>query len=301
MKTFNALLSVSVFVLLLISQALAAPPGGHLNINQVIVDDPNNPTAITIVGEDLLFGASGPSVTLGEYLDPLIIVGTPTDQVIVALLPENIIPGDYLLTVATGDGQSQNDEYDLTIGAVGPEGPQGEQGIQGIQGEQGLQGIQGTRGEPGPPGNDGQNGLPGSIGQDGTSCSATQGTGQATVQCTDGTSATVYDGEVGARGPVGAQGPSGIVRFYRKSVTNTIPANTSMTTKASCDPGDFAISGGVWHADRDIRIGGFADWGHAVAEIRGSEYDTRDWLWGVQNLSSTPKEIMVQVTCADRG
>ena len=99
---------------------LAAPPGGHLNISQVLVDDPNDPTSITIVGTDFLFGPEAPIVTLGEYVDPLEIVGVPTNETIVALLPENIVAGDYLLTVATGTGQSQNDEYDLTLGAVGP-------------------------------------------------------------------------------------------------------------------------------------------------------------------------------------
>ena len=46
--------------------------------------------------------------------------------------------GDYLVTVSNGNGQSQSDEYDLTIGAVGPVGPTGPQGIQGIQGDPAL-------------------------------------------------------------------------------------------------------------------------------------------------------------------
>ena len=166
----------------------AAPPGGHLNISQVLVDDPNDPTSITIVGTDFLFGPDAPIVTLGEYVDPLDIVGDPTNEEIVALLPESIIAGDYLLTVATGTGQSQNDEYDLTIGAVGPKGPQGEQGPEGpqgapgekgdkgdpgAQGEQGIQGLQGETGPPGPKGDKGEQGLagvPGMNGQDGANC-----------------------------------------------------------------------------------------------------------------------------------
>jgi len=45
--------------------------------------------------------------------------------------------GDYLLTVSTGNGTSQIDVWDLTIGAVGPAGPQGPQGIPGIVGLEG--------------------------------------------------------------------------------------------------------------------------------------------------------------------
>lgn len=108
------LLSLFTFLLVFIAQAWAAqPPGGHLNVMQVLVDDPNDPTSITIFGEDLDFGSGPLVVTLGEYVDPPAIIGTPSDTEIVAELPTNIDDGDYLLTVANGDGQSQGDEYDL--------------------------------------------------------------------------------------------------------------------------------------------------------------------------------------------
>ena len=194
---------------------LAAPPGGHLNISQVLVDDPNDPTSITIVGTDFLFGPEAPTVTLGEYVDPLEIVGVPTNDTIVASLPENLVAGDYLLTVATGTGQSQNDEYDLTIGAVGPRGPQGEQGPEGLQGEQGNKGDKGDKGDPGlpgAPGADGQPGAPGADGADGadgSSCSVTDGDDFATINCDDGSTATVNDGAQGPEGPQGPPGASG--------------------------------------------------------------------------------------------
>ena len=57
-------------------------------------------------------------VTLGEF-GPLNLVGVPTDTEIVVEFPAGGLPaGDFLLTVSTGTGQSQNDEYDLTIGAA---------------------------------------------------------------------------------------------------------------------------------------------------------------------------------------
>jgi Collagen triple helix repeat (20 copies) len=79
--------------------------------------------------------------------------------------------GDYLLTVATGNGTSQIDTWDLTIGAVGPVGPQGPQGVPGPTGPQGPQGPagpagpQGPQGVPGPTGPQGPAGPKGPTGQ----------------------------------------------------------------------------------------------------------------------------------------
>ena len=118
------------FILLLGTQLMnppamaATPPGGHLNITEVAIDNPNAPTRLMISGEDFSFGPGPLVVTLGDF-GALAIVGIPTDTEITVLLPANIPPGDYLLTVARGTGQSQGDEYDLTIGAVGPQGPRG--------------------------------------------------------------------------------------------------------------------------------------------------------------------------------
>lgn len=91
------------------------PPGGRLNITEVFVDAPAD-GQITIMGENFLFGGT-PDVTLGDF-GSLTIVAAPTDNQIVANLPAAIPAGDYLLTVSTGTGQTENDEYDLTIAAV---------------------------------------------------------------------------------------------------------------------------------------------------------------------------------------
>ncbi len=205
MRIICALLSTIILLVLLPPQALAAkpgPPGAHLNVTQVIVDDPDNPTSIMIIGVDLDFGSGPLSVTLGEF-GALTITGTPSDTVIEADLPVGIFPGDFLLTVSMGNGQSQNDEYDLTIGAVGPQGELGPQGIQGEQGEQGPQGSQGaagpqgeigragavgatgSKGDPGPMGFPGMNGADGAAGEPGA------------------------DGSAGPAGPQGPQGPPG--------------------------------------------------------------------------------------------
>ena len=88
------------------------PPGNHLNITEVAVDF--DTSMIVITGEHFSFGNTL-DVTLGGF-GTLNIVGVPTDTDIVVDFPAGGLPaGDYLLTVSTGTGQSENDEYDLTV------------------------------------------------------------------------------------------------------------------------------------------------------------------------------------------
>lgn len=218
MRIINTLLSTTSLLLIFLSQALAAPPGGHLTITQVFVDDQNNPTSLMIIGEGLLFGPQGPAVSLGEF-GALTIVGTPTDTLIEASLAGAIAPGDYLLTVSGGNGQSQNDEYDLTIGAVGPQGipgpqgeqgprgeqgPEGDQGPQGIQGEQGFQGLTGADGVPGAKGDQGIQGIQGDQGAQGVQ-------GERGIQGLTGADGVAgANGDQGLQGILGDQGPQGI-------------------------------------------------------------------------------------------
>jgi hypothetical protein len=191
MKIISRFLGTSILPLVLLSQSFAAQPGGHLNITQVLVDDPNNPTSLMIIGEQFDFGPGPLVVTLGEF-GPLTIIGTPTGTLIEASLPDLIFEGDHLLTVSNGGGQSEDDEYDLTLGAVGP---QGEQGIQGDQGEPGQDGAPGTSGADGLPGTDG---APGADGADG-------------LPGTDGApGADGADGLPGTNGAPGADGADGL-------------------------------------------------------------------------------------------
>ena len=103
-----------VFTLLLGGQALAAGPGGHLTITEVFVDQPVA-DQMTIKGEDLDFG-NLLTVTLGDFGALTVVSETPME--IIVDMPAGVSPGDYLLTVSRGNGQSQNDEYDLTIAGV---------------------------------------------------------------------------------------------------------------------------------------------------------------------------------------
>lgn len=128
-------------------------PGSHLLIKEVavVVDAGTPQTTLTIIGQDFDFvNLSDLVVTLGEFGNLTIVNAAPNE--IVATFSAAIDPGDYLLTVSTGNGQSKHDEYDLTIGAVGPQGPQGPPGPPGDEGAQGPQGPQGPQGIQGPPG-----------------------------------------------------------------------------------------------------------------------------------------------------
>lgn len=186
----SAILAVSSAGPLALAESGSNLPGGHVNITEVWVDIDGD--VINIIGESFDFG--GPlQVTLGgddisadcTMLDATTIEcdGVPAD-------------GDYLLVVSTGTGQSQNDEYDLTIGAVGPAGPQGPQGKQGEQGEPGAIGPQGPQG---PQGETGATGPQGPVGPQGP------------------------QGETGPQGPAGPQGPQG-------------PPGDTETILTSCSP-----------------------------------------------------------------
>jgi len=139
-------LGAVLLVVVSVSPAHAAPPGGHLNIEEVLVTIGDPDTTLEINGQDFDFG--GPLQVSLAGVAAMLTSATSTQ--IIATVATSLFPaGDYLLTVSTGNGQSQNDEYDLTIGAVGPQGPQGGQGPQGPQGSEGPQGPQGVQGVPG--------------------------------------------------------------------------------------------------------------------------------------------------------
>ena len=142
----TALIGLILLATLSVGQSAPKPPGQHLSITEVsVIFGP--PDIIVIKGEDFDFG-SPLDVALGEFGSLFLTSASGTE--IIADLPVNIPDGDYLLTVSTGNGQSQNDEYDLTIGAVGP---QGEQGPQGPQGPPGLSGYEQVSNQTTNPGN----------------------------------------------------------------------------------------------------------------------------------------------------
>jgi len=237
------LLSALAWILTTTPTALAAPPegqqpGGHLRITEVLVDF--NAETLAVTGEDFDFNnISKLHITLGEFGDITALCVNPPvptashivcDFFGVGGLPED---GDYLLTVATGNGQSQSDEYDLTIGAagargeqgpkgeigpIGPAGPQGAQGLDGPAGQQGPSGgPQGIQGELGPEGPQGIQGEQGPLGPPGT-------TGPQGLQGLTGEGLQGPAGPQGLQGPAGPQGTAGVGLNNRGEwVDNPVP------------------------------------------------------------------------------
>ncbi len=73
MKIINALLRTSVLLVFLIPQTVVAEHFPRLTIIQVYVNVGDG--SMMIIGEDLLYGRRGPTVSLGEFVD-LEIIGT---------------------------------------------------------------------------------------------------------------------------------------------------------------------------------------------------------------------------------
>jgi hypothetical protein len=152
-------------VSLVASGAVAAvkppPMSRHQPRITAALADPEAGT-LTVFGENFREAGRFLRVTLGNF-GPLVVT-LDTDTVIGATLPDGIAPGDYLLTVVTGQGQSRIAQFDLTVGGAGPEGPMGPEGPQG---EPGPQGPPGPKGDPGEPGPQGPQGAPGPQGPQG--------------------------------------------------------------------------------------------------------------------------------------
>ncbi len=233
MSYANALTTI-VVALAMTTVAWAAPPngqqpGGHLRIAEVLVDF--DLESMTIVMEDLDFGPGPVEVTFGDAGD----IGDISDLCIESLLtsPQTIdcdfstdgLPadGDYLVTVSTGAGQSQSDEYDLTIGAVGPQGDKGAKGDTGETGATGLDGVSGPTGPTGAAGPIGAAGVTGATGPVGANGST---------------------GSTGSTGATGPQGPGSRYDTFTSSAFSSCGCTPSGSAQRACCRLSSAVGGG---------------------------------------------------------
>ena len=95
MKMFNRMLVAGMLLLGCFSLAMAAkpaPPGGHLNITQVIVDNSADPTTFMISGEDLDFGSGPLVVTLGDGV--VLTINSADNMLINAEFPGPMTEGE---------------------------------------------------------------------------------------------------------------------------------------------------------------------------------------------------------------
>ena len=144
------------------------------------------------------FGTRSGTVTLGgQRLG--VASWSPTD--IVAVLPANVLPASYLLTVTVQRGRCVTAGFDVAVGtgsgtqgSPGPAGPAGPTGPAGAAGPAGPIGPAGPAGPPGPIGLTGPAGATGPAGPPGP------------IGLTGAAGAT---GPAGPAGPAGPQGPAG--------------------------------------------------------------------------------------------
>lgn len=173
----------------------------QLTMYYVYVDLPQQ----SIFIDGVNFTKKGKEVPVVTFGDNTLVVDNYTDTNLQAKLPSGFVAGGYLLTVSTGNGEKEYDEWNLTIGAVGPQGPKGDAGPQGpigltgATGPQGPQGIQGLTGVMGPQGPIGLTGATGAMGATGP---------QGPIGLTGATGATGPQGPQGPLGPVGPTAPT---------------------------------------------------------------------------------------------
>jgi hypothetical protein len=123
---------VLLLILMVFPSAFAAAKGtnpAQLKITSVTVGP--ELTSLTINGANfkkakgpLVVSLGGDSIQIDNY----------TDNALTANFPAGLTAGDYLLTVTTGNGATDYDEYNLTIGGTGTPGPQGPPGKDGTNG-----------------------------------------------------------------------------------------------------------------------------------------------------------------------
>ena len=154
------------------------------------------------------FGTKSGTVTLGgQRLG--VASWSPTD--IVAVVPNNLLPASYLLTVTPSHGRCVKAGFDVAIG-VGTQGPPGPPGPVGPAGAAGAAGPAGPPGPPGPIGLTGAAGPAGPVGSPGP-IGFTGPAGPAGPVGSPGpiglTGAAGPAGPVGPPGPIGFTGPAG--------------------------------------------------------------------------------------------
>lgn len=173
-----------------------------------------------------------------------------------------------LLRMVDGEGECRGHESPITWNETGPIGPEGDQG------------------EPG---------------QDGTTCSVTQNDGSATIGCTDGTVATVDDGQPGADGEQGPEGPPGVLGFYIKTDTAVAYADSRAQRIVWCDDGDL-ITGGGFKALEPIPSDLLVDNLHVFVSRPVEEGPFNNAGWSVELRNSWAGfdiEFEVEAICAD--
>lgn len=185
-------LQIVLAILLMGFTGIASATFGLRMQNAIVIESESDgePDQLVITGRNFHIGGRL-KLTLGGT--PLEVLDR-TANVILAEIPNDVLPGNYVLIAWSGRGRIREDSMDVTIGAVGPEGPEGPEGDDGPEGPAGARGPAGPQGEPGLQGEQGLQGLQGETGA----------TGEQGPQGERG-----LQGEQGLKGPRGDAGPQG--------------------------------------------------------------------------------------------
>src|SRR5437762_9509276 len=105
-------------VMTMLGGMATAQSTGNLVITGTAIDAVKNVVTISRENFASADGRYIPSVFLGRDLLPQLAPASAT--LIYAMLPFNLAPGTYLLTVSNGTKTGHYDTFDLTIGAAGP-------------------------------------------------------------------------------------------------------------------------------------------------------------------------------------
>jgi hypothetical protein len=140
-------ISIFVFLVVISAATVWADPPQQLVINSAQFDFGIG--RIYVTGKN--FGSDAPAVKLN---DQALTLMSFTTESIDAVIPATIQPGSYVLRVSRGPSTTQNDVFDVTLGAVGPKGDKGDPGPQGLKGDTGGPGPAGPTGADGAPGQD---------------------------------------------------------------------------------------------------------------------------------------------------
>lgn len=253
--------------------------------------------------------AKGPLQVFVSGFDTPLLVSSYADDTIVALLPANIAPGSYLLSLVN---KHAGDDLAFTLGVQGSKGEKGETGgigPQGPQGNTGGIGPQGPQGNTGGIGPQGPQGTTGGIGPQGPQGN-TGGIGPQGPKGdkgeTGGLGPEGPKGDKGDTGGVGPQGNPGVVD-YTRAIANqsSVQAGANFNIGGSGFIQGNASVGGTVHAgalEPNFDSGWFLM--HSYPGVRFSAPHGIATVWAEHNadgeielhhgLNAVPTRVMIQ-------
>jgi len=199
-------------------------------------------------------------------IDTPLTIASYGDTEIVVLLPLNIPPGSYSISLVRANNTVTGDVVDEFFFTLGEQGPQGDKGDKGDKGDPGAKGDKGDTGAKGDKGDTGAKGDKGDTGAKGDK------------------------GDTGDTGPAGPQGPAGTfdpTQVIGNQTTQQSPANFNISGSGVIG-GALNVHGSTRLENVDvayINVRGSADFVDLGGQLR-PDYDS-SWFF-VKSDGSAP-------------